>query len=109
MASYAAARRPASRRRRRGGVNWDRFGRVVLTVVLFAILGSYLNPVVNLFHAWNGSKEAKVHLEELRQENLQLQRQAATDSSDAVLLREARKLGMVRPGERAYSIRNLPR
>lgn len=108
MASYAAARRPAGRRRRRGGVNWDRFGRVVLTVVLFAILASYLNPVVNFIHAWRDSKSTKQHLVELRQENLQLERQAATDSSDAVLLREARKLGMVRPGEHAYSIRNLP-
>jgi cell division protein FtsB len=108
MASYAATRRPVRRASRRGGVNWDRFGRVVLVIVLFAIFASYLNPVVNLLHAWNGSKQTKVHLEELRQENLQLQRQAATDSSDAVLLREARKLGMVRPGEKAYVIRNLP-
>jgi cell division protein FtsB len=103
-----AARRPARRRARTGGINWDRFGRVALVIVLFAVLVSYLNPVVNFIHAWSDSKSTKEHLVELRQENLQLQHQAATDSSDAVLVREARRLGMVRPGERAWAIKHLP-
>jgi cell division protein FtsB len=89
-------------------INWDRFGRVALVIVLFAILVSYLNPVVNFVHAWRDSKTTKEHLAELRQENVDLQRQAADDSSDAVLVREARRLGMVRPGERAWTIKNLP-
>ena len=89
-------------------INWDRFGRVALVLVLFGILVSYLNPVVNFFHAWHDSKSTKVHLAELRQENLQLQRQAAEDSSDAVLVREARRLGMIRPGERAWAVKNMP-
>jgi cell division protein FtsB len=114
MSAHAqAARRPArsrgrGRSRSRGGINWERFGRVALVVVLFAVLASYLNPVVNFIHAWSDSKSTKQHLVELRQENLQLQRQAASDSSDAVLVREARRLGMVRPGERAWAIKHLP-
>jgi cell division protein FtsB len=110
MSAHAhAARRPARRRgRSRGGINWDRFGRVALVIVLFAVLVSYLNPVVNFIHAWSDSKSTKEHLVELRQENQQLQRQAANDSSDAVLVREARRLGMVRPGERAWAIKHLP-
>jgi len=89
-------------------INWDRFGRVALVIVLFVILASYLNPVVNFIHAWQGSKSTKEHLAELRQENQELQRQAAEDSSDAVLVREARRLGMIRPGERAWAIKKLP-
>jgi cell division protein FtsB len=95
-------------RSRRGGINWDRFGRVALVIVLAAVLFSYLNPVVNFVHAWQGSKSTKEHLAELRQENQALQRQAAEDSSDAVLVREARRLGMIRPGERAWAIKHLP-
>ncbi len=102
-----AARRPRSRARK-GGVNWERFGRVALVLVVFAVLVSYLNPVVNLVHAWQGSKSTKEHLAELRQENQELRRQAAEDSSDAVLVREARRLGMIRPGERAWAIKHLP-
>jgi cell division protein FtsB len=105
MSSYAAPRRRA---RRKSGINWDRLGRVALVIVLFAVAFSYLNPAVNLFHAWQDSKSAKQHLIELRQENQQLQSQAATDSSDAVLVREARRLGMIRPGERAWTVKNLP-
>jgi cell division protein FtsB len=112
MSAHAqAARRPTrsrSRNRSRGGINWERFGRVALVFVLFAVLASYLNPVVNFIHAWSDSKSTKQHLVELRQENLQLQRQAANDSSDAVLVREARRLGMVRVGERAWAIKHLP-
>ena len=106
MSAHAHAARSPARRRAgsRGGINWDRFGRVALVIVLFAVMASYLNPVVNFIHAWSDSKSTKQHLVELRQENLQLQRQAATDSSDAVLVREARRLGMVRPGERAYVV-----
>jgi cell division protein FtsB len=110
MSAHAhAARRPVRRRSRsRGGINWERFGRVALVFVLFAVLASYLNPVVNFIHAWSDSKSTKQHLVELRQENQQLQRQAANDSSDAVLVREARRLGMVRIGERAWAIKHLP-
>ena len=109
MGAHAhAPRRPTRRSRSRGGINWDRFGRVALVIVLFGVLFSYLNPVVNFIHAWSDSKSTKQHLVELRQENLQLQHQAASDSSDAVLVREARRLGMVRPGERAWAIKHLP-
>ena len=41
--------RPASR------IHWDKLGRVVLVLVLFAILFSYINPVVNFVDAWRGS------------------------------------------------------
>ena len=98
----------APRRRRRTRVNWDRLGRVVLVVVLFAILASYLNPLVNFIHAWRDSKSSRQTLIELSRENAQLKARAAEDSSDAVMVREARKLGMVRPGERAYVVHNLP-
>ncbi len=106
MAARRKSRRPASRRK--GRVNWDRFGRVVLTIVLGAVLVSYLNPVVNFVDAWRDSKAGQQRLAELHAENARLQEEAAEGSTEAVLVREARRLGMVRPGERAYVIHNLP-
>jgi cell division protein FtsB len=105
MSAYATS---AHRRRRRTRVNWDRFGRVALVLVLFAVLVSYLNPVVNFIHAWHDSKASKVKLDQLARENAELRSRVDQDSSDAVMVREARKLGMVRPGERAYVVHNLP-
>lgn len=96
------------RRRRRTRVNWDRLGRVALVVVLFAVLASYLNPVVNFIDAWRDSKSSKQQLQDLARENSELRARAAGDETDAVMVREARKLGMVRPGERSYVIHNLP-
>ncbi len=106
-----AARRPLAaprRSRRRTRVNWERLGRVALVIVLFAVLASYLNPVVNFVHAWQASKASKQQLISLAKQNADLRRQASADSSGAVLVREARKLGMVRPGERAYVVHGLP-
>lgn len=108
MTARAYAARPSPGRRRRTRVNWDRLGRVVLVVVLFAVLASYLNPVVNFVDAWRDSKSTKQELQDLAVENAQLRARAADNSTDAVMVREARKLGMVRPGERSYVIHNLP-
>ena len=107
MTARAYASRPGPRRRRTR-VNWDRLGRIVLVVVLFAVLASYLNPVVNFVDAWRDSKSTKQELRDLAVENAKLRARAADNSSDPVMLREARKLGMVRPGERSYVIHNLP-
>jgi cell division protein FtsB len=109
MSSRAyAARRPARRRvRRRVGpsrVRWDRIGRVALVLVLFGVMVSYLNPVVTLFDAWRDSKAGEERLVELKSENAALQDQVKRADDPLTVEREARKLGMVKPGERAYVI-----
>ena len=109
MSTHAYAGRTAPRRRvaRRVGpsrVRWDRIGRTALVLVLFAVLVSYLNPLVNLFDAWRDSKAGEERLVELQRENAEL-RQAVEDAGGTMMLqREARKLGMIRPGERAYVV-----
>jgi len=104
--AYASPRRV----RRRVGpsrIRWDRVGRVALVLVLFGVMVSYLNPLVSLFQAWQGSKASDHQLSQLKQEKVQLQAQLRTASSPATLEREARKLGMVRPGEHAYAVKGL--
>lgn len=88
-------------------VRWDRIGRIALVLVLFGVMVSYLNPLVNLFDAWRDSKAGEEKLVQLQQENSQLRRQVEQAESPLMLEREARKLGMVRPGERAYVVRGL--
>ena len=45
----------------------------------------------------------------LRAEQLQLQRLVAASTSDAALAREARRLGLVRPGERLFIVKGIAR
>jgi cell division protein FtsB len=105
--------RPAPRRRtKRGGpatrIDWDRLGRIVLVLVLFAVLLSYLGPTLHLVGTWRDSRGERQNVAELRQENTALrQRSAALNDPDAIE-REARDLGMVSAGERPYVIRGLP-
>jgi len=81
-------------------------GRVALTLVLFGVMVSYLNPVVNLVDAWRDSKAGEERLGELQREHADLQAQVEEASSEMTMEREARRLGMIRPGERAYVIRD---
>jgi cell division protein FtsB len=88
-------------------VRWDRVGRIALVLVLFGVLVSYLNPLVNLADAWNDSKQSEERLAELQQEHQDLQRQVDEARSPLTLGREARKMGMIKPGERLYVIDGL--
>jgi cell division protein FtsB len=99
--------RRVRRRVGRSRVRWDRIGRIALVLVLFGVLVSYLNPVVNLVDAWSDSKAGEERLASLKQENSELQQQVREASSPLTLEREARRLGMVKPGEHAYVIRGL--
>lgn len=98
--------------RRRVGpsrIRWDRVGRVALVLVLFGVMVSYLNPLMNLLQAWQGSKASEQQLAQLEREKAELTQQLREVSRPATLEREARRLGMVRPGEHAYVVHGLGR
>lgn len=92
---------------RLSGVRWDRFGRIVLVLVLFAVLTSYVGPTLNVFHTWRESRSADARLSELKAENEALSSQAEQLNEPAAMIAEARKLGMVAPGERPYVVDGL--
>ena len=76
--------------RRRVGpsrIRWDRIGRIALVLVLFGVMVSYLNPLVGLLDAWQGSKASQQQLIELKQENVELTQQLEDASSPATLER----------------------
>jgi cell division protein FtsB len=105
--------RPAPRRRRRRGgpatrIDWDRLGRIVLVLVLFAVLLSYLGPTLHLVGTWRDSRGEREHVTDLRQENSELRKRTAALNDPDAIEREARDLGMVSSGERPYVVRNLP-
>lgn len=107
-----ATRRPGPRRRpsaRRGAsrIRWDRVGRIALTLVLAAVLFSYLNPVINFVHTYRATTAAKAELRSLQAENTKLHNRVQSADDPAVLEREARRQGMVLPGEHPYAVHGL--
>jgi cell division protein FtsB len=95
--------------RRRTKIRWDRLGRLALLGTLIVILLLYISPAK---HWWEQSRTAKAQraeLQDLNKENRKLKRQVRSLKDPGALEREARRLGMVRQGERAYVIEGLPR
>jgi cell division protein FtsB len=99
-ASATAARRPA--------VRWDRLGRVALLAVLGGILLLYVGPAHSYWQTWNDARAKRAELHRLQHEHAQLVARRRALREPASLMREARRLGMVRQGERAFVVSKLP-
>lgn len=105
------ARRPAPRKRHPGArsgpsrIKWDRVGRVALTLVLVAVLYSYLGPSINFVKTYTGTTAAKAKLHELLNENRRLHDRIQSSEDPLVVQREARAQGMVAEGETPVVIR----
>ena len=76
--------------------------------VMMAILYLYLSAGVRLFSAWGESKRDNVQAGVLERQHKALQQQHALLSSPGTVQAEARRLGMIRPGEQAYIVSGLP-
>ena len=85
-------------------MDWERFGRISLVLVLFAIVVLYVNPVVNFVDAWRDSRAESEQLAELKVENRELLERAATLDQSGAAERGARMQGMVTPDERSVVI-----
>src|SRR5689334_6331092 len=102
----AARRRPAARKRRpaaRSGpsrIKWDRVGRIALTLVLAAVLYSYLNPAIDFVKTYTGTTAAKAKRLDLLKQNRLLHRRIQQSGDPQVVERQARGQGMVGEGER---------
>jgi len=110
--SRAPARRPARRpapRRAPSRIKWDRVGRVALTLVLFAVLYSYLNPAINFVKTYTATSEAKAQLHDLLKENRKLHDSVQSSDDPIVISRRARSLGLVAEGERPVKVSGLDR
>jgi hypothetical protein len=111
-AAQRPRRRPAARRRpapRRGAsrIQWDRVGRIALTVVLAAVIYSYLNPAIELVRTYTATTAAKAELHEQLAENKRLHRRIQSADDPISLGRRARAQGLVAEGETPLVVREL--
>jgi cell division protein FtsB len=104
MASHAAgARRPVVRRRPAGSnIRWDRLGRLALLGMLGVIVLLYVSPVRHWIQQSRTQTHQQEELHGLQQENARLKGRLDYLQQPGSVDREARRLGMVKRGERAY-------
>jgi cell division protein FtsB len=94
----AALREPMLR------VRWDRAGRVALLVVLTVVVGLYAQRTMAYFSTSAQSSQQQAIVDRLQRDNAQLVREQQSLSQPATIVRDARAVGMVRPGERPFVI-----
>jgi cell division protein FtsB len=83
-----------------------RWGAVVAACVVAAL---YYKPARTYLHTRDTVAARAAEVQKLRKHHQQLQRLVAASTSDAELAREARRLGLVKPGERLFIIKGINR
>jgi cell division protein FtsB len=102
-ARTASVRRPAAAR-----VRWDRIARCALLVVLFGVVLLYIGPARNYLSTYHQSKSAKAQVAELQRQNRRLHSEERALRSPLAVARAARRLGMVKNGEKPFVVQDLP-
>jgi cell division protein FtsB len=90
-------------------IRWDRVGRWALICVFALIVYLYVGPSRTWLATHAEAKRQREQVAELRAENARLRAAKRNLQGTAALERQARELGMVKAGERAYVIEGLPR
>jgi cell division protein FtsB len=75
-----------------------------LTLVAFL----YWKPAHTYVHAKRELRARNAQVSLLRAENVHLQRRLAQSATSNQLVREARRLGLVKPGERLFIVKGIP-
>lgn len=112
----STAHRAAAQQRQRprvvagGGraIRWDRVGRVALLVVLLGVVALYVGPSISFLHTYKEAKARRGEVHALQAENQRLRARKQALKDPRTLEREARRLGLVKPGERPFVVQGLP-
>jgi cell division protein FtsB len=103
-ARSAAARPPIPRAGARVRIRWERVGRFGLLFVLAIVVGLYVEHTLSYFSTRAQADRQQAIVGRLQRQNGYLRQQAKSLQSPATIVRHARALGMIRPGEQAYVI-----
>jgi cell division protein FtsB len=95
--------------RSRPPIRWDRISRLALLGVLLGLMLLFVGPALSYVSTWQKAKRERAVVTNLKRENEVLRGRRAALTHPGVLEREARSLGMTRPGERVFVLRGLPK
>jgi cell division protein FtsB len=92
---------------RRTTIRWDRLGRWALIAVLGLVLYLYIGPAATWVSTYREAERKRAEVAALAAENRKLrERRRALRDKDA-LEAEARRLGMVKAGEKSYVVEGV--
>ena len=89
-------------------MRWDRVGRLAMLCLLAALLYLYLSAGVHMFSSWREARHDSAAVVALEREHAALVRAHASLGRQSTVEAQARKLGMIRPGEQPYIVSGLP-
>jgi cell division protein FtsB len=75
-------------------------------IVLIGFL--YWKPMHTYLHTKHELQQRRDEVSALQREQAMLQKRIAEGASSAQLVREARRLGLVKPGERLFIVKGIP-
>jgi cell division protein FtsB len=82
--------------------------RILALLGLLLVAFLYWKPTQSYLHAKERLKTRDAEVQSLRREKARLQKRIAQAGTDAQLVREARRLGLVKPGEKLFIVKNIP-
>jgi cell division protein FtsB len=91
-----------------GRIRWDRVGRVALLAVLALVLYLYIGPTRTWIETYREAGRKRAEVAALKERRTELRERRAELRRPSALEREARRLGMVKAGEKAYVVKGLP-
>jgi cell division protein FtsB len=89
-------------------IRWDRLGRWALIGVFALVVYLYIGPAVSWISTYREAASKRAELAVLKARNAQLLARRRELRDPKALEREARRLGMVKAGEKAFVVQ-LPR
>jgi cell division protein FtsB len=89
-------------------IRWDRVGRVALLIVLLGVVVLYVGPSISFLQTYKEAKARRGEVRSLQAENAKLRARRQALKDPRTLEREARRLGLVKPGERPFIVKGLP-
>ncbi len=90
-------------------IRWDRLGRWALIAVFAFVLYLYIGPAVSWVATYRHAGEKREEVAVLEARSAQLKARRHELRHRRALEREARRLGMVKAGEKAYVVQLPPR
>ena len=81
---------------------------MAMLVVLAVVLGLYIQQGLRMLSVRSQAVQQKAIVTRLARQNAQLRRQASSLNNPSTIVREARELGMIKPGERPFVVTGLP-
>jgi cell division protein FtsB len=92
---------------RRTTIRWDRLGRWALIAVLGIVLYLYVGPAASWVSTYREAERKRAEVAALAAENRKLRERRRALRDKAALEIQARRLGMVKAGEKSYVVEGV--